>query len=92
MEEWNNNPIENSTECDEFEIQEEHDDDDCILEEPEIKIKAKEAVEVFDKALKWAEREMVDQSDIRVLRKLKEMAIFKMIDQKKYQKKITDFF
>ena len=49
-----------------MEISEDTDDDDSIIYQPQIKINPKEAVEALDKALIWAENEMVDQNEIRV--------------------------
>lgn len=95
MKEWNNNFDENQTECEIFEIDNESEgdeDSDSIVEQPEIVIKHKEAVEALNKVLKWAENEKVDQTEIRVLNNLKEKAVLKMVKQNTYQKKITDFF
>lgn len=62
------------------------------MEEPKRTIKAGEAVDIFNKALDWAEGEMVEQRVLNVLRDLREKAVLKVLDQKKRQKKITDFF
>lgn len=66
--------------------------DDDILELPKERIKPNEAVEIFNKALQWAEDEMICQSDISVLRKLKEKAVRSLLQKKKTQKQMTDFF
>lgn len=92
VEDWNNNHEENCTDVEYVEIPEDTNDDDSIIYQPQIKINPKEAVEALDKALIWAENEMVDQNEIRLLRNLKEKALLKMAQQKTYQKKITDFF
>lgn len=88
VKEWN----EDNIECNENEMEEELSDEDDYVEEPKRTIKSMEAVELFNKALEWAESEMVDQRDLSVLRQLRERAVLKVIQQKKQQKKITDFF
>lgn len=66
--------------------------DDDALELPKERIKPTEAVEVFTKALQWAEDEMICQSDISVLRNLKEKAVRSLVQKNKTQKQMTDFF
>ncbi|XP_067635294.1 uncharacterized protein [Eurosta solidaginis] len=86
--EWNDDAIE----CNDNEIEEISDDDgDCSVE-AEKTITSKEAIDMFNKTLEWAEIEMVDKSDLNVLKKLREKAVFKILVQKKQQKGITDFF
>ncbi|XP_049302193.1 uncharacterized protein LOC125775589 [Bactrocera dorsalis] len=88
--EWNDDPcVDDTTEI--YEI-EESDDDDCIAEDPIKKIAASEAVEIFNKALQWAGDAMVDQSDMSVLSRLREKAVFQLLERKKQQKKISDLF
>ncbi|XP_039955883.1 uncharacterized protein LOC120771765 isoform X2 [Bactrocera tryoni] len=73
----------------------EWNDDPCVDDTTEIPIKkiaASEAVEIFNKALQWAGDAMVDQSDMSVLRRLREKAVFQLLERKNQQKKITDFF
>ncbi|XP_050322584.1 LOW QUALITY PROTEIN: jerky protein homolog-like [Bactrocera neohumeralis] len=94
--EWNDDPcVDDATEIHKItEIHEieESDDDDCIAEDPIKKIAASVAVEIFNKALQWAGDAMVDQSDMSVLRRLREKAVFQLLERKNQQKKITDFF
>ncbi|XP_067629302.1 jerky protein homolog-like isoform X2 [Eurosta solidaginis] len=86
--EWNDDAIE----CNDNEIEEISDDNgDCSVE-AEKTITSKEAIDIFNKTLEWAEIEMVDKSDLNVLKKLREKAVFKMLEQKKQKKRITDFF
>ncbi|XP_067635258.1 uncharacterized protein [Eurosta solidaginis] len=86
--EWNDDAIE----CNDNEIEEISDDDgDCSVE-AEKTITSKEATDMFNKTLQWAKIEMVDKSDLNVLKKLREKAVFKMLEKKKQQKRITDFF
>lgn len=93
VQEWNNDPcVDDTTEIHEIGQNEESDDDDCIADDPVKKIPASEAIEIFNKALQWAGDEMVDQSDMSVLRRLREKAVFQLLEKKKQQKKITDFF
>ncbi|XP_049311544.1 uncharacterized protein LOC125778367 [Bactrocera dorsalis] len=90
--EWNDDPcVDDTTEI--YEI-EESDDDDCIAEDPIKKIAASEVVEIIiiNKALQWAGDAMVDQSNMSVLRRLKEKAVFQLLERKKQQKKISDLF
>lgn len=86
VQEWNYNPcVDDTTEIHEIGQNEESDDNDCIADDPVKKIAVSEAVEIFNKALQWA-------SDMRVLRRLREKAVFQLLEKKKQQKKITDFF
>ncbi|XP_053960009.1 jerky protein homolog-like [Anastrepha ludens] len=55
-------------------------------------IKPNEAVEIFNRALDWAQCEIVEQNDLNVLRRLREKALLQVLERKKQQKKITDFF
>ncbi|XP_037816158.1 jerky protein homolog-like [Lucilia sericata] len=90
---WINNPCEDVTPFDENYLNEESDDDDdCFIEAPENNIKAKEAVEILNKAVQWAEFQTVDQTDIKVLKKIRELPVNKLVEQKKKQKIITDYF
>lgn len=93
VQEWNNDHCEdNSSQIIEIDQNEESDDDDCIADNPVKKITASEAIEIIDKALQWAGEAMVDQSDMNTLRRLREKAVFQLLEKKKQQKKITDFF
>uniref|UniRef100_A0A034WUX8 Jerky protein homolog-like n=1 Tax=Bactrocera dorsalis TaxID=27457 RepID=A0A034WUX8_BACDO len=85
--EWNEDAIE----FNENEIQEISDEDDYTVESQKT-ITAREAIDIFNNALKWAESEMVEQKEINVLKNLREKAVFKVVEQKKQQKRITDFF
>ncbi|XP_037822632.1 uncharacterized protein LOC119611203 [Lucilia sericata] len=55
-------------------------EDHCFIEAPENNIKAKEAVEIFNKAVQWAEFQTVDQTDIKVLKKIRELAVNKLVE------------
>ncbi|XP_037827591.1 jerky protein homolog-like isoform X2 [Lucilia sericata] len=91
VQEWNNDTcVNDTTEIHEIVQNEESDDDDCT--DPVKKVAASEAIEIFNKALQWAGDATVDQSDMSVLRRLREKAIFQLLEKKKQQKKITDFF
>ncbi|XP_037959124.1 jerky protein homolog-like [Teleopsis dalmanni] len=70
---------------------EDEPDEDCISE-ASVKIIPSEAVEIFNKAIQWASHEGVDQKDMNVLRRLRENAVFQVLERKKTQKKMTDFF
>ncbi|XP_067617374.1 jerky protein homolog-like [Eurosta solidaginis] len=85
--EWSDDAIE----CNDNEIGEISDDDgDCSVEADKT-ITSKEAIDMFNKILEWAEIEMVNKSDLNVLKKLREKEVFKMLEQKKQQKRITNF-
>lgn len=73
-------------------ISDEESDGGGILEVPNEKIKPNEAVEIFNKALEWAEGEMICQNDISVLRRLREKAVHSLLEKNKTQKRMTDFF
>lgn len=73
-------------------ISDEESDDDGVLELPKEKIKPNEAISIFNKALEWAEGELVSQNDISVLRRLREKAVRMLLEKKKMQKQMTDFF
>ncbi|XP_039968733.1 jerky protein homolog-like [Bactrocera tryoni] len=87
--EWNE-VIEDDNANDEHE--EEDDSDEGSVSEVEEKIKRTEAVEIFNKAIRWAGHEDVDPNDINVLRRLREKAVLQLLETQKIQKKLTDFF
>lgn len=92
---WNDDPFADvPSEIHKVELEEQTDFEDVIptIEVAVNKIDANEAVEVFDKALEWAGQECIDQVDVNVLRRLREKAIFQTLENKRKQKKITDFF
>ena len=88
IKEWNQDAIE----CNDNEIEEEISDEDDYVEEPKKTTEAREAVDIFNNALEWAESEMVEQRVLNVLRELRERAVLKVLQIKKEQKRITDFF
>lgn len=68
------------------------DDNDLDMSTNVQTIKPNEAVEIFNRALDWAQCENVEQNDLKVLRLLREKALLQVLERKKQQKKITDFF
>ncbi|XP_054087866.1 jerky protein homolog-like [Zeugodacus cucurbitae] len=89
LHEWNED-IEDDNANDEHE--EEDDSDKGSVSEVEEKIKRTEAVEIFNKAIRWAGHEDVDPNDVNVLRRLREKAVLQPLETQKIQKRMTDFF
>ncbi|XP_054726271.1 uncharacterized protein LOC129236092 [Anastrepha obliqua] len=87
--EWNEDTEESNADPDHQ--QKGESDDDSVSEHLE-KIKPTEAVEIFNKALIWADHEDVDQNDMSVLRWLREKAVLQVLEKQKIQAKITVFF
>lgn len=56
------------------------------------RIAAKEAVQIFEKAIEWAESNTSDYQNILVLHKFRDMAVEKTISASKKQTNIKDFF
>lgn len=81
--------VSNSCEIEELEVL---DDEENDLDTNVQTIKPSEAVEILNRALDWAQCENVEQNDLNVLRRLREKALFQVLERKKQQKKITDFF
>ncbi|XP_028901647.2 tigger transposable element-derived protein 6-like [Zeugodacus cucurbitae] len=86
---WNED-IEDDNANDEHE--EDDDSDEGSVSEVEEKIMRTEAVEIFNKAIRWAGHENVDPNDVNVLRHLREKAVLQPLETHKIQKRITDFF
>ncbi|XP_039969779.1 uncharacterized protein LOC126764925 [Bactrocera neohumeralis] len=78
--EWNEN-IEDDNANDEHE--EEDDSDEGSVSEVEEKIKRTEAVEIFNKAIRWAGHEDVDPNVVNVLRRLREKAVLQLLETQK---------
>ncbi|XP_050325952.1 uncharacterized protein LOC126756729 [Bactrocera neohumeralis] len=87
--EWNED-IEDDNANDEHE-EEDHSDEGSVSEVEE-KIKRTEAVEIFNKAIRWAGHEDVDANDVNVLRRLREKAVLQLLETQKIQKRMTNFF
>ena len=86
--EWNNDTC--VDDIHEIVQNEGNDDNDCIVNDSVKEIAASEAIEIFKKDLPWAGDATVDQSDMSMLRRKK--AVFPLLEKKKRQKNITDFF
>lgn len=93
IEEWNQDilldDVTGSGPNEELEVS---DDDAYDVHENLQTVKPSEAIEIFNRALDWAGCENVSQDDLNVLRRLREKAVFQLLERKKQQKKITDFF
>lgn len=63
------------------------DDNDYDVDENLQTVKPSEAIEIFNRALDWAGCENVAQDDLNVLRRLREKAVFQLLETKKQQKK-----
>ena len=60
-------------------------------EAPAKRINASDAIDIFNKALEWAGDEGVDQSDVNVLRRLREKTVFQLLENKNQQNKLLIF-
>lgn len=93
IEEWNQDilldDVTGSGPNEELEVS---DDDAYDVHENLQTVKPSEAIEIFNRGLDWAGCENVSQDDLNVLRRLREKAVFQLLERKKQQKKITDFF
>ena len=74
------------------EIGSEIDSEADISEASHDRIKPKDAVELINKIIQWAEDEIVGPNDISVLRRLREKAVLKVLETRAQQKNITDYF
>ncbi|XP_036346760.1 tigger transposable element-derived protein 2-like [Rhagoletis pomonella] len=93
IEEWNQDilfdDVTGSGPNEELEVS---DDDAYDVHENLQTVKPSEAIEIFNRALDWAGCENVSQDDLNLLRRLRVKAVFQLLERKKQQKKITDFF
>lgn len=89
--EWTED-LPNATEMNDVLTSDESESEDSIVERAHTRIEPSEAIDIFNKALEWAEDENISPNDISVLKRLREKAVFSNLQKKKIQKKITHFF
>ncbi|XP_050337853.1 jerky protein homolog-like [Bactrocera neohumeralis] len=77
----------NSTETNEVLISDESESEDSNLERLHARIEPSEAINIFNKALEWAEDENISPTDISVLKCLREKAVFSNLQKRKSKKR-----
>ena len=68
------------------------DEDSDIENNDMLEISSSEAVDAFNKAIIWSERNIFNTDDLLVLRKCRDKALQKSLATKKIQKQITQYF
>lgn len=73
--EWTED-LPNATETNEVLTSDESESEDSILERARTRIEPSEAINIFNKALEWAENENISPTDISVLKRLRNVNFF----------------
>lgn len=58
----------------------------------EVTVSSSEAVDAFNKAIRWSENNIFNVDDLLVLRKCRDYALQKSLSAKKVQQQITKYF